>query len=152
MRTILLLAAATAAMAAPSVRWGNMPLSFEPNAGQSSGDVRYLARGGAYTLLFGSGEIMLTGSRQSPLRMRFSGATPSARIAGEALQASTSNYFVGNDPGKWLHSVPNFGRVRYTGVYPGIDLVYYGNDGHLEYDWIVAAGADPGRIRIVFEG
>ena len=75
-----------------------------------------------------------------------------ALITGEAPQPSTSNYFVGNDPGKWLHSVPNFGRVRYTGVYPGIDLVYYGNEGQLEYDFVVAPGASPNPIHIAFQG
>jgi uncharacterized protein (TIGR03437 family) len=64
---------------------------------------------------------------------------------------STSNYFVGNNSGDWHTSVPNYGLVRYAGVYPGIDLVYYGKDGQLEYDWIVSPGADPARIRMIFE-
>ena len=84
--------------------------------------------------------------------MKLLGANLSARIVGEGQQVSTSNYFVGNDPSKWRTSVPNYGRVRYTGVYPGIDLVYYGHDGNLEYDWIVSPGADPRRIRLSFDG
>jgi uncharacterized protein (TIGR03437 family) len=84
--------------------------------------------------------------------MKLSGASPNAPITGEALQASTSNYFAGSDPRQWRTSVPNYGRVRYSGVYPGIDLVYYGKDGHLEYDWIVAPWAATDRIRMDFEG
>ena len=89
--------------------------------------------------------------RRQPLRTRLSGANLSARIAGEVPQDSRSNYFIGNDPAKWRASVLNFARVRYAGVYPGIDLVYYGKDGNLEYDWIVSPGADPQKIRMIFE-
>ncbi len=151
MRMALLLIAGTA-MAAPSVRWDHIPLSFEPNAGQASRTVRYLARGSSYTLYFGPGEMAIAGRNQTPLRTKISGANLSARITGEAPQASTSNYYIGSDPGKWRSSVPNYGKVRYTDVYPGIDLVYYGKDGNLEYDWIVSPGADPGSIRMSFEG
>ena len=70
---------------------------------------------------------------------------------GENQQVSTSNYLVGNDPSKWRTSVPNYGRTRYQSVYPGIDLVYYGHDGNLEYDWIVSPSADPRRIRLRFD-
>ncbi len=94
---------------------------------------------------------MVSGRTGSSLRTRLSGASPSARVTGENPQTSTSNYFTGNDSRKWQTSVPNFGRVRYAGVYPGVDLVYYGKDGHLEYDWIVSPGADPARIRMIFE-
>ncbi len=130
MRVCFLLIAGTA-MAAPAVRWTNVPLSFEPNTGQASAGVRYLARGSSYTLYLAGGETVLAARNQSPLRTRFSGADLSARIAGEVPQDSSSNYFIGNDPAGWHTSVPNFARVRYAGVYPGIDLVYYGMDGHL---------------------
>jgi uncharacterized protein (TIGR03437 family) len=150
MRVTLLLLAGTA-MGAPAVKWGNIPLSFEPNTGQASAEVRYLARGSSYTLYLAGGETMLAGRNQSPLRTKLSGANLSARITGEAPQAATSNYFVGNDPRKWHTSIPNYEKVRYGGVYPGIDLLYYGKDGNLEYDWIVSPGADPTTIRMVFE-
>jgi hypothetical protein len=126
------------AMAAPGFQWSNLPLSFEPNTGQPASQVRYLARGSAYTLYFAPTEIVLTKQSQRPLRTRLAGANPSARIAGEDQQPSKSNYFVGKDPNQWRTGVPNFSRVRYSAVYPGIDLVYYGADGHLEYDWIVS--------------
>ena len=150
MRAILLLVAATA-MAAPAVKWGNIPLSFELNNGQAPKEVRYLARGSSYTLYLASGETLLAGRKEAPLLTRFSGANLSASVEAEARQSSTSNYFVGNDPQQWRASVPNYERVRYTAIYPGIDLLYYGKDGYLEYDWIVSPGADPARIHLVFE-
>ena len=150
MRAVFVFIAGTA-MAAPAVRWGNIPLSFEPNRGQAPAEVRYLARGSSYTLYLACGETVLAPHAQSPLRTRLLGANLSVRITGEAPQVSTSNYFVGSDPRKWHTSVPNYGRVRYSGVYPGIDLLYYGKDGQLEYDWIVSPRADPARIRMIFE-
>jgi MBG domain (YGX type)/Bacterial Ig-like domain (group 3)/FG-GAP-like repeat/Beta-propeller repeat len=134
------------------IRWGGIPLSFEPNLGQESPDVHYLARGSSYSLYLADGEMRLGGRDHSPLRMKLLGANRAARIVGEAQQDSTSNYFVGNDPTKWRTSVPNYGRARYLAVYPGIDLVYYGHDGNLEYDWIVSPQANARRIRLAFDG
>ncbi len=62
------------------------------------------------------------------------------------------NYFVGNDSKKWHAGVPTYGKVSYTGVYPGIDLVFYGNQSQLEYDFVVAPGADPDQIMWQIEG
>jgi hypothetical protein len=143
---------ACTAVAAPGFTWGEIPLSFEPNLGQETAEVRYLARGSAYTLYLAGGETVLAGHNQSPLRMKLAGANPSAPILGEGRQVSTSNYFVGRDASQWRTSVPNFGRARYSNLYPGIDLVYYGHDGSLEYDWIVSRAADPKSIRLSFEG
>ena len=137
--------------AATFVKWGDIPLSFEPNLGQESPEVRYLARGSSYTLSLAAAEILLSGHNQAPLKMQLSGANAAPRIVGEDEQASTSNYLVGNDPSKWRTSVPNYGKTRYQNVYPGIDLVYYGHDGSLEYDWIVSPSADPRRIRLRFD-
>ena len=141
----------TFAKAATCVKWGDIPLSFEPNMGQESPEVRYLARGSSYTLYLAAAEILLSGHNQAPLRMKLSGTNTAPRIVGESQQVSTSNYLVGNDPSKWRTSVPNYGRTRYQSVYPGIDLVYYGHDGNLEYDWIVSPSADPRRIRLRFD-
>lgn len=146
----IILMIAGMAPVAPSVKWSEVPLSFEPNMGQASGDVRYLARDSNYALYLACGETLLSGKRAT-LRTTLKGADPSCRISGEAPQASASNYFVGSDPKKWHTTVPNFAKVRYSGVYRGIDLVYYGKDGHLEYDWIVSPGADAGAIRMTFE-
>ncbi|MGH9431204.1 MAG: SBBP repeat-containing protein, partial [Terriglobia bacterium] len=78
--------------------------------------------------------------------MKLVGANAKARVTGLAELPGKSNYFIGNDPKKWRTNVPNYARVRYQNVYPGIDLVYYGNQGQLEYDFVVAPGADPGAI------
>jgi uncharacterized protein (TIGR03437 family) len=150
MRAVLLLVAGTA-MGAPNVRWGNIPLSFEPNAGQAPADVCYLARGSTFALYLAPGETVLAGTKGSRLRIRFPGASLSASIVGEVRQDSTSNYLTGKDPAKWRSAVPNYRSVRYSGVYPGVDLVYYGKDGTLEYDWVVSPGADPRQIRMRFE-
>src|SRR5262249_10937984 len=129
MRATLLLFAGTA-MAAPAVKWGDIPLSFEPNRGQASAPVRYLARGSSYTLYLTDGETVLAGGHQRFLRTKLAGANLAAPIRGEAPQESTSNYFVGKDPARWRSAIPNYGRVRYRNIYPGIDLVYYGKDGN----------------------
>lgn len=150
MRALLFVAAGTA-IASPTVKWGDLPLSFEPNRGQAASEIRYIARGSAYTLSLGPGRTVLAGHNRPALRTRFPGANLSATVASEAPQPSVSNYFIGSDPQKWHSAIPNFERVRYAGVYPGIDLVYYGKDGHLEYDWIISGGADPAGIRMVFE-
>ena len=148
---LLFLFSGCIAIAAPAAKWSNLPLSFEPNTGQASPQVRYLARGSSYTLYLTCGEALLGGHDDSLLRTKLTGANPGCRISAEVAQKSTSNYFVGNDPAKWRTAVPNYERVRCTGVYPGIDLVYYGKDGHLEYDWIIAPGADPARVRMIFD-
>src|ERR1700693_4729041 len=122
---ILFFLTACIAMAAPGVKWSEIPLSFEPNTGQAATEVRYLARGNAYTLFLVNGEAVLAGKNQSPLRMKLRGANHSAPIIGEPPKASTSNYFLGNDASRWRSSVPNYGRVRYAGLYQGIDLIYY---------------------------
>src|SRR5207245_3729643 len=62
------------------------------------------------------------------------------------------NYFIGNDPAKWRTDVPTYGKVRYAGVYPGVDLVYYGNQKQAEFDFVLSAGADPAQIALAFEG
>jgi hypothetical protein len=88
---------------------------------------------------------------QAVLAMRLVGANRSAVVTGLADLPGTSNYFIGNDPKNWHTNVPNYAKVRYENIYSGIDLVYYGNQSHLEYDFVVAPGADPGRIKLAFE-
>ena len=84
--------------------------------------------------------------------MQLAGANPAAAASGSSPLPGKSNYFIGNDPAKWHSGVPQFARVRYQGVYPGVDLVYYGNQGRLEYDFEVAPGADPRQIALRFQG
>lgn len=88
--------------------------------------------------------------REDVLQMRLLGANPQPRISGVNETASKSNYFIGKDPSKWRANVSNFAKVQYAGVYPGVDLVYYGNQRQLEYDFVVAPGVDPGAIILGF--
>ena len=136
------------------------PLAFEHNPARSGTGGQYLARGGGYTMLLTSRGAVLNlrqGGRRamaapaSTLRMKLVGAaTVSAK--GQDLLPGVSNYLIGSDRSQWRTGVERFARVRYQGVYPGIDLVYYGNQRQLEYDFVVAPGADPGRIRLEFDG
>jgi Bacterial Ig-like domain (group 3)/Beta-propeller repeat len=86
------------------------------------------------------------------LRMKLRDANPAAKVSGLDELAGTSNYFIGNDPAKWRSGVPTYAKVKYEGIYSGIDLVYYGNQRLLEYDFIVAPGADPRRIAFDIRG
>ena len=86
------------------------------------------------------------------LTMRVIGASATAEMRGLDAFPGTSNYFIGRDPNKWRTGIPNYARVQCKGIYPGVDLVYYGNHGQLEYDFVVAPGADPNRIRLMITG
>jgi hypothetical protein len=160
-----------ASQSAMAVTYGKLPLSFEPNLGQTAKEVQWLARGPEYTLFLsghdavlelntitpgehranGSGDLMQS-TRTSVLRMNLLGANTADRANGEDPLPGKANYFTGNDPSKWQKDVPTFGKVRLQGVYPGIDLVYYGRQGQLEYDFVVSPGADPSSIRWGFDG
>jgi hypothetical protein len=136
--------------------YGQLPLSFEANHGQTAAPVDYLSRGQGYTLFLMPSQAVLAlsqGSAEDVLRMRLVGANPAAQALGLDQQAGVSNYLLGNDPGKWITNVPHFGRVAYQGVYPGINLFYYGNSQtQLEYDFDVAPGARAGAIQLAFQG
>lgn len=149
--------------------FSKLPLSFEANHGQSDRSVKFLARGSGYSLYLTSTEAVLDlkindGGKQkanaktsasaggNSLRMKFGGANPSPRVTGEDQLPGKSNYLIGSDPQKWRTNVPTYARIKYEDLYPGIDLVYYGNQRQLEYDFIVAPGADPDAIRISFQG
>lgn len=139
--------------------YGRLPLHFEENRGQADSRVRFLSRGPGYAMFLTPGEMVLdlrpprgAGHTRPPIRMELAGAEKSSRIVGTDELPGRSNYFVGNDPFRWTTGVPHFARVRYEGVYPGIDLVYYGNPRELEYDFVVAPGGSPDRIRLRFSG
>jgi uncharacterized protein (TIGR03437 family) len=129
-----------------------LPLTFEPNQGQIDGSVQYLSRAPGYTLLLTTREVALAGSGSPVLRMKLVGANRQARIEGLDRLPGISNYFLGNNPAKWRTRIPNYRKVALREIYPGIDLVFYGNRGELEYDWVVAPGADPKQIRVKLEG
>lgn len=135
-----------ALLAAASTRpVGNLPLQFEPNAGQTEKATRFLARGNGYSLALAADAATFY-SQGRPVRLLLEGVNASAPGRGEELLRATSNYFTGTDPRAWKTGIPNYRRVRFEGVYPGIDLVYYGNPSELEYDFVVAPGAGAGRI------
>jgi uncharacterized protein (TIGR03437 family) len=124
------------------------PLPFEPNRGQAWEAVRYLAHAPGYTLLLLQGGFAILGRDASILRVKLVGANRHARIEALDPLPGISNYFLGNDPAKWRTRIPHYRRIALRQAYPGIDLVFYGDQGELEYDWIVAPGADPKRIRL----
>ncbi|KFI22315.1 SBBP repeat-containing protein [Nitrosococcus oceani] len=146
--------------------YGQTPLSFEPNQGQTDSVVKFLARGSGYQLFLTATEAVLALHRFSPespdknvensngvlLRMQLVGANTASRISGLESLPGKVNYFRGKDQSHWRIGIPTYAKVKYQAVYPGIDLVYYGNPRQLEYDFIVAPGADPEAIRLAFQG
>jgi len=136
----------------PGQAFGRLPMSFEANQGQTDARVQFLARGDGYGLFVTPTEAVLSLQGASPLRMQLVGANPAPAAAGLDRLPGVSNYLIGNDPSRWHTNVPNFARVQEQGVYPGVDLTYYGSQRQLEYDFTVAPGADPGAIRLAFQG
>ena len=137
-------------------RYGQLPLSFEANQGQTDERVQFLARGDGYSLFLTPTESVLAlrgpAAPGRVLRMELLGGDPTTPATGLDELPGKSHYFVGNDPTQWRTNVPNYGKVRFAGVYPGVDLVYYGNQRQLEYDFVVAPGGDPSAIRLGFAG
>lgn len=149
-----------------------LPLSFETNRGQADGSVKFLARTQRYSLLLTENEAILgiaswNGGSQEKTRlkngasnssdlpsvtMRLAGSSRNVQIAGESQLPGKANYLIGTDPAQWHTDVPTFVDVRYSGVYAGVDLVYYGGQRQVEYDFVVSPGADPAHIRLRFKG
>jgi hypothetical protein len=176
--------------AALSQAYGQLPMSFELNEGQTDPQVAFLSRGSGYALFLTPTESVLSLQAATPaaagaaavgaapdsapgvqepapaspaaaaeqsapssvLSMQLVGANAAPQVVGLDQLPGTSNYFIGNDPTEWHTNVPNFAQVEEKSVYPGVDLVYYGNQQQLEYDFTVAPGADPGVIRMAFTG
>jgi hypothetical protein len=130
---------------------GNLPLLFEPNQGQVDPRVKFLARVPGYTLFVTSDEAVFAGRDGSVERMKLVGANPAMRVEPIERQSGISNYFIGSDPAKWRTNVPNYAKFALREVYPGIDLIFYGNQRQLEYDWVVGPEADPKQIRVRWE-
>src|SRR6266404_656815 len=146
------------------------PMSFEANRGQTVDSVRFLSRGPGYTLFLTPREAVLSlrslgtessgrGQRrpqskmnQACLTMTFVGANPQPEVEGVEQLAGTANYFIGNDPSQWRTAVPTYGKVKYRDLYPGVDLIYYGSQRQVEYDFVIEPKADPRRIAISFSG
>lgn len=158
--------------------YGKLPLSFEENRGQTAREVRYVSRGSGYELFLTPQEAVIAlqqsvpnnlsplhraayfralrrarkAERMTVLRMGLEGANLEARISGIDPLPGKVNYFLGNKPELWHTNVPTYARVKYAQVYPGVDLVFYGNQRNLEYDFVVAPGADPKAIALTLKG
>jgi len=158
--------------------FAKLPLSFEKNLGQTDSSVQYTAHGQDYQLFLTHHEAVLVLRRADPvlvsplnhvaylnalraaqqsakvsiLRFGLAGANPSAEMNGVNQLPGRTDYFVGNNPKNWHTDVPSYGRVAYRGIYSGVDLVFYGNQRRLEYDFVVAPGADPKAIALNVEG
>ena len=141
--------------------YGKLPLAFEPNRGQSDPAVKYIARGSGYTLFLTSNEAVLSmtkparrGARPSSavVRMQVAGARIPSKITALEQEPGISNYFIGSDPAKWRTNVPQYGRVNYEQVYPGVDLAFHGAQRQMEFDFVVQPQADAKQIELKFSG
>jgi hypothetical protein len=157
--------------------YGKLPMAFEANEGQGAPGVKYLSHGSGYNLSLTSQEMDLALGKATPntlknkigrralhrprgartervsvLRMRLDGSKTDATITGEDRLPTRVNYFIGNDPTKWHTDVPAYSKVKYTSVYPGVDLVFYGNQRQFEYDFVVAPQADAKQIALNIDG
>ncbi|HEY0701225.1 MAG TPA: SBBP repeat-containing protein, partial [Candidatus Acidoferrales bacterium] len=166
-------------------KYGDIPLSFEANQGQTDPSVRFVSHGSDYTLFLTANEAVLSLQQQNSaddpalrkmkpakrklfesgkfyrgssrsrkstksitIGVAMKGANPASTIEALDQLPGTTNYFIGDDPQKWHTGIPTFQRVKYSAVYPGIDLIYYGKQKQLEFDFIVAPGGDPHAISL----
>ncbi|MGO9230914.1 MAG: SBBP repeat-containing protein [Bryobacteraceae bacterium] len=141
---LLLLTAALASAA-------RVPVAFEPNRGQEPGPAEFIARTSGAALALGPARAEWI-SRQARVAVVFESARRGVHGQGEQALPGVVNYLEGNQPSRWLRNIPTYSRVRYSRMYPGVDVVYYVNDGRLEYDLVLERGADPRRIRLHVEG
>lgn len=161
--------------------YGDLPLSFEVNRGQSNAAVNFLARGAGYNLFLTPTETVLAlhknerrkegnnrrskeanvssvafraqrPASQTTLRMKLANANPQTRVTGLEELPGKINYLNGNDPQRWQTNIAAYRKVKYENVYAGVDMIYYGNHSQLEYDFVVAPNADPKAIRLDFAG
>lgn len=154
----------------------NQALAFEANAGQVDGNIAFLAYGRDYSLWLAGSEASLSlgrransnlyvplfesdsssigapGAPAGNLHIGLRNARRWPDLSGENLLPGTINYFIGSDPAEWKTAIPTYAKVRYSGIYPGVDLVYYGNQQQLEFDFDVAPGANPRQIGIDLGG
>ncbi len=153
-----MLAAAPVAVSSGTVaeHFEQMPLAFEPTTGQPASQAKFMARGIGYALFLAPTEAVLklreSGRASGVLRLQLVGANPSSEWSGSDQLAGKSNYLIGSSPANWRTDIPNYGKVTERAIYRGIDVVYYGNQHALEYDFVVAPGAKPDAIQLAFQG
>lgn len=151
-----------------------LPFRFEPNVGQINGSTEFIAQGLGYSLHLTKQEALLVlhssnptseptqnaiaesadSSRKKPsvVSMRYVGANPKVKLETQNILSGTVNYLVGNDASQWKTKIPVYAKVKYQNLYPGIDMVYYGNSGKLEYDFVIAPGITPNQIKLAYKG
>ena len=153
--------------------YGKLPMTFEANKGQTASSVKFLSRGSGYVVFLTAGDMVFsakppqvapghglqpasqTASPQQSntvIQLSMVGANPNPAAIGEQQQPGKANYFIGRDKSKWVTNVATYAKVRYKNIYPGIDLVYYGNPSQMEYDFEVSPGADPKQIQFDVKG
>lgn len=140
---------------AQQAKLGALPLSFEPNRGQAQPDAQFLARGAGYYMTLnsaGSHLVLRKSGKAAQVDTRLVGANRHSELVPQSQLPGHSAWFRGNDKSKWIANIPNYAQVKANAVYPGIDLVYYGNQSKLEYDFVVAPGANPSNIKLRFDG
>ncbi|MFN3650500.1 MAG: SBBP repeat-containing protein [Armatimonadota bacterium] len=141
----------------------SLPLTFEPNVGQADAGVRFVSYGAGSTLHLKPSEAVLAlandvaaarelaeAEQPSVVRMQLVGGNPSAAGAPEGERQGETHYLTGRSRESWRSHVPGYGKVRFSSVYPGVDLLYYGKQSQLEYDFVVQPGASPDRIQLAF--
>src|SRR5580693_6094496 len=122
---------------------------FEPNMGQVKGRTEWMAQArGASVYITGAEVVFALGNDNA--HMKFAGAR-AAKGTGVDPSGGYSNYFLGKTEKSWFTGVPHFGSVRYASVYPGIDVLYHSSEGNVEYDFVLAPGADPNQIELAFD-
>jgi hypothetical protein len=133
-----------------------LPLSFESNQEQLSSDARFLAVGRGFSAQFKEHETDLLLSAQAQatdlVRISMQNSSRDVTVTAESRLPGTVNYIIGNDSNKWRTALPTFERLRYADVYHGVDLIYYGSQDRLEFDFQVSPGADPNCIQMRFDG
>jgi uncharacterized protein (TIGR03437 family) len=134
-------------------------LNFEANQGQTDSRVKFLSHGDGYSLFLTSHEAVFAlrppaGAKAPPtvFRMELRGANRAAQVTGADKLAGVANYYIGNNAKKWRSGIATYGKVKYDGIYPGVDAVFYGSQRQLEYDFVVAPGADPRQISLGLTG
>lgn len=136
--------------------YSKIPLSFAPNHGQAAENVKFTSRGSGYSLALTPTTFILaamhSNTSASIVQATLLGANAAAKVTGVEPLSTKTNYLIGRDPRTWKTNVPNYAKVKYSGVYPGIDAVFYGNQDLLEYDFIVSPRANPGVITLAFDG
>lgn len=156
-------AATSAASQRAMAAYGRLPLSFTENQGQSDPRVAFVANGSGYSIFLernGAGYTLREqshGGGEGPaagavVRMTLPGAAKAPAVTGEDELAGKSNYLIGRDSSQWHTGVANYARVRYAAVYPGVDVVYYGNQRQMEFDFVVQPRADARAVRMHVDG